>query len=323
MVGLLLLAGRMHGVSRKARRKPKIISSRGRSVEVNKHKLKHPLQAVCLSNTPATREAKPEADVRHIVLDTGGDLEYLEGQSVGIIPPGAKTKVYSIASAGQGDLSDGTTVSLCVKRLVEVDKDYGEVEEDGLYAGHKVYRGVGSNYLCDLKPGDTVAITGPTGKELLLPDDPDSKVLMLATGTGIAPFRGFLTSEFCRGIDQGEGKLWLILGVADRSSILYPQELSDCVSANSDRLRVDYALSREEKDEQGRKMYIQSKMRQCGEDIWRWLQEPNFHLYMCGMKAMESGVHEALSEICASHGSDWKEILARMRKEGRYHAEVY
>lgn len=45
---------------------------------------------------------------------------------------------YSIASAGQGDLSDGTTVSLCVKRLVEVDKDYGEVEEDGLYAGHKV-----------------------------------------------------------------------------------------------------------------------------------------------------------------------------------------
>lgn len=41
------------------------------------------------------------------------------------------------------------------------------------------------------------------------------------------------------------------------------------------------------------------------------------------VQAMESGVHEALSEICASHGSDWKEILARMRKEGRYHAEVY
>ncbi|KAF4737553.1 Fnr1p, partial [Perkinsus olseni] len=137
VVAGLLLLGKRRGVTRQAR-KPKLLTSRGRSVQVNKHKLKKPLEAVCLSNTPATREPKPEADVRHIVLDTGGALEYLEGQSIGIIPPGAKTKVYSIASAGQGDLADGTTVSLCVKRLVEVDKEHGEVEVSGPHAGHKV-----------------------------------------------------------------------------------------------------------------------------------------------------------------------------------------
>ncbi|KAF4660027.1 Fnr1p [Perkinsus olseni] len=323
VVAGLLMLGKRRGVTRQARR-PKTLTSRGRSVQVNKHKLKKPLEAVCLSNAPATREPKPEADVRHIVLDTGGALEYLEGQSIGIIPPGSKTKVYSIASAGQGDLADGTTVSLCVKRLVEVDKEHGEVEVSGPHAGHKVYRGVGSNHLCDLEPGDKVAVTGPTGKDLLLPEDPESKVLMLATGTGIAPFRGFLSSEFSgRTKGQHKGKFWLILGVADNSAILYPEELADYVTSDPERLRIDYALSREDKDGEGRKMYIQNKMRQCGDDIWSWLQDPKFHLYMCGLKAMESGVHEALADICSSHGGDWQKILTRMRKEGRYHAEVY
>ncbi|KAF4673757.1 Fnr1p [Perkinsus chesapeaki] len=359
LVGLVAL-GRVNKVTRRAR-KPKMISSRGRSVVANKHKLKKPLSAVCLSNTPATEEPKPNAEVRHIVLDTHGDLEYLEGQSIGIIPPQAKMRVPQMnidirerisclemvcicGGAGDwlivrlpcqnvtfrlfmialkltmGDLQDGATVSLCVKRVVEVDKDHGEVEVAGPYAGHKdwsegredalrttvkmiyylhcithlesvttgspwhVYRGIGSNFLCDLKPGDKVDITGPTGKELLLPEEEESKVLMLATGTGIAPFRGFLSSQFNNSSTNQKGKFWLILGVADRSSILYPKELEDYESGNPEHLRIDYALSREEKDDKGNKMYIQNKMRECGDEIWSWLQDPHFHLYMCGLK---------------------------------------
>jgi ferredoxin--NADP+ reductase len=93
-------------------------------------------------------------------------------------------RLYSIASSAPGDYGDANTVSLCVKRLIYEDEDGKEV------------KGVCSNYLCDLKEGTDVKITGPVGKALLLPKDPNATVIMLATGTGIAPFRSFLWRFF-------------------------------------------------------------------------------------------------------------------------------
>merc|ERR1712060_1033635 len=77
--------------------------------------------------------------------------------------------------------------------------DYANVEpgEDPEFPdADKVYRGVCSSFICDLKPGEEVLITGPTGAEMLLPADPNANIIMLATGTGIAPFRSFLRYLF-------------------------------------------------------------------------------------------------------------------------------
>merc|ERR1719174_2626364 len=126
--------------------------------------------------------------------------------SLGLIAPGpdkktgkdpAAGRLYSIASSAVGDDQSSKTVSLCVKRVVEVDgkhfnRDVGEDKPDKAgthYPNNKVYRGVASNYICDLKVGDEVTITGPVGTEMLLPRDPESVLIMLATGTGIAPMR--------------------------------------------------------------------------------------------------------------------------------------
>merc|ERR1712110_847379 len=130
-----------------------------------------------------------------------------EGQSIGIIAPGpdkkgetpAKIRLYSIASSAVGDFEDSKTVSLCVKRVVEVDGDHAnrEVGEDKAdkagtaFPENKVYRGVCSNFINDLSPGDEVNITGPTGAEMLLPEEDDCNIIMLATGTGIAPMRSY------------------------------------------------------------------------------------------------------------------------------------
>merc|ERR1711904_543983 len=121
----------------------------------------------------------------------------------GVISPGpdktgktpAAVRLYSIASSAVGDNENEKTVSLCVKRVVELDgkfanREVGEDKPDKAgtnFPKNKVYRGVASNYICDLNVGDEVLITGPVGTEMLLPQDPDSVLIMLATGTGIAP----------------------------------------------------------------------------------------------------------------------------------------
>src|SRR5579883_652912 len=143
-------------------------------VPVNIYRPNSPFIGKCISNQELVGEGGI-GTVRHLKFDiSGGNLRYLEGQSIGIIPPGLdkngkpeKLRLYSIASTRHGDDMDDKTVSLCVRQL-----EYKHPE-----TGETVY-GVCSTYICNLKPGDEIKITGPTGKEMLLPEDPDAKIIM-------------------------------------------------------------------------------------------------------------------------------------------------
>ena len=154
-------------------------------IPVNIYRPKNPLTGRCLVNQKLV-QAKAVGDVRHLIFELPeGNFRYLEGQSIGIIPPGLddrgkphKLRLYSIASTRHGDYDDNRTVSLCVRLL-----EYPHPE-----TGETVY-GVCSSHLCNLAPGDQVNITGPVGSSFLPPDDPNATIIMMATGTGIAPFR--------------------------------------------------------------------------------------------------------------------------------------
>ncbi|KAL3322543.1 hypothetical protein AABB24_039911, partial [Solanum stoloniferum] len=130
-------------------------------VVVNKFRPKDPYIGRCLLNTKITGDDAP-GETWHMVFSTEGEIPYREGQSIGVIIDGVdsngkphKLRLYSIASSALGDFGDSKTVSLCVKRLVYTN-DKGEM-----------VKGVCSNFLCDLKPGAEVKITGPIGKEML------------------------------------------------------------------------------------------------------------------------------------------------------------
>jgi ferredoxin--NADP+ reductase len=161
-------------------------------VPVNIYRPNAPFIGKCISNEALVKEGGIGL-VQHLKFDlTGGDLRYIEGQSIGIIPPGLdkngkpeKLRLYSIASTRHGDDVNDKTVSLCVRQL---EYEHPETKE-------KVF-GVCSTFLCNLKAGDEVKITGPVGKEMLLPEDTDAKVIMMATGTGIAPMRAYLWRMF-------------------------------------------------------------------------------------------------------------------------------
>ena len=150
----------------------------------NLHGPKAPTTATVVGNVQVN-EAGTANETHHIVLDFGQmPFPVLEGQSIGIVPPGLDEKgkahharQYSIASPRNGERAGYNNLSITVKRVVED------------HAGKPV-KGVASNYLCDLEIGDTVQVIGPFGSSFLMPNHPKSNIVMICTGTGSAPMRG-------------------------------------------------------------------------------------------------------------------------------------
>ncbi len=292
-------------------------------IPVNIYRPKNPFIGKCIDIYDLVDEGGI-GTCRHMTFDlSGGDLHYVEGQSIGIIPPGTddkgnahKLRLYSIASTRHGDNLDDKTVSLCVRKLEYKHPETGELVE-----------GVCSSYLCNLKPGDDVAITGPVGKEMLLPSDEDANIIMIATGTGIAPFRAYLWRMFKEGELNPEynfkGLAWLFFGIPKTPNILYQEDLEAMVEKYPDNFRMDYAISREQKNSEGGKMYIQHKIAERADELWELIQNPKTHTYICGLKGMEGGIDEALSAAASKNGVDWTTYRKQMKKEHRWHVETY
>jgi len=290
-------------------------------IPVNIYRPKNPYIGKCMSNEELVAEGGV-GTVRHLKFDiSGGDLRYVEGQSIGIIPPGVdnqgkphKLRLYSIASTRHGDDVDDKTVSLCVRQL-----EYKHPE-----SGETVY-GVCSTHLCNLEVGADVAITGPVGKEMLLPHDEDATIIMIATGTGIAPFRAFLWRMFKEQHEdyKFKGLAWLFFGIPFTANILYRQELEELQRQFPDNFRLTCAISREEKNPEGGKMYIQDRIKEKADDLWPLIQKPNTHTYICGLKGMEDGIDQGMSAAAGKFGVDWSEYQKQLKKEHRWHVEMY
>ena len=270
--------------------------------------------------------AQATGETCDIVIDHKGKMPYWEGQSYGVIPPGINPKnnkpytnrLYSIASSRYGDDMKGTTTTLCVRRAT-----YWCPE---LKAEDPAKKGVCSNFLCDAKPGDSVSLTGPSGKVMLLPEKtPEADIIMVATGTGIAPYRSFWKRLFIENTPAAEafkGQAWLFLGVANTDALLYDDELQMIKKKNPEQFRLDYALSREQTNKDGGKMYIQDKVEEYADEIFAKLDN-GAHMYFCGLKGMMPGILAMLEKVATGKGLVWKEQLKEWKEKGQWHVEVY
>ncbi|CAO2835169.1 unnamed protein product [Amaranthus hypochondriacus] len=268
---------------------------------------------------------KAPGETCHIVIDHGGNVPYWEGQSYGIIPPGENPKkpgsphnvrLYSIASTRYGDYFDGKTATLCVRRAVYYDPETGKEDP--------AKKGICSNFLCDSKPGDKVQITGPSGKVMLLPEDPNATHIMIATGTGVAPFRGYLRRMFMEDVPtyKFKGLGWLFLGVANTDSLLYDDEFTKYLKDYPENFRYDTALSREQQNKKGGKMYVQDKIEEYSDEIFKMLDN-GAHIYFCGLKGMMPGIQDTLKRVAEERGESWDEKLSQLKKNKQWHVEVY
>ena len=259
-------------------------------------------------------EVGSDYDTHHIVLDFGAlPFPVLEGQSIGVLPPGVDDKgrphharQYSIASPRNGERPGYNNVSLTIKRVLED------------YQGRPV-RGVASNFMCDLKVGDKLQVIGPFGTSFLMPNHPKSHIVMICTGTGSAPMRAM--TEWRRSLRQSgkfeSGKLMLFFGARTKEELPYFGPLQ---TLPKDFIDINFAFSRE----LGRpKRYVQDVMRERAPDLAALLADPNAYFYVCGLKAMEDGVVLALRDVALQHGLDWDAAAAALKREGRLHLETY
>ncbi|MEM9015739.1 MAG: sulfite reductase subunit alpha [Verrucomicrobiota bacterium] len=181
--------------------------------------------------------------------------------------------------------------------------------------------GVCSTYLSDRVNGDgTVPVFFQPAPHFKLPTDLSTDVIMCGPGTGIAPFRAFLEE---REANEAAGRNWLFFGNPHESTdFLYRDQLL-AMQERGTLQQLDLAWSRDGKA----KVYVQDKMRDQGEELWKWL-DGGAHFYVCGdAKRMAKDVDAALHEVAAVHGGLGEDgaadFIKQLTKEKRYQRDVY
>lgn len=255
---------------------------------------------------------KSASFVRHVCVDVAGTpLEgaWLAGQSFGVVPPGSdaagrqhKVRLYSIASPSYGEDGYGKVLSTTCKRLIAEREPQSEKEDA---ADHRLFLGVCSNYVCDLREGDPVAVTGPSGKRFVLPTDRDAHdYLLLATGTGIAPFRGFIHELFVgppegsparAGWKKCTSTVHLVMGTPYTSDLIYDGFFRE-VSRDNPNFSYHTVISRELRPDGGKGEYIHHYVDRTLPQFGALLRSERTLIYICGLAGMQVGVFQTLAK---------------------------
>ncbi len=226
-------------------------------------------------------------------------------QLLGLLRP-LTPRLYSIASS-QSEVEEEVHLTVGVVRYPQ---------EDGT-----VRSGAASSYLADRLAEDAeVRVFVEHTDNFRLPLNPDTPVIMVGPGTGIAPFRAFLQEREAQG---AEGNNWLFFGNPHfTQDFLYQVEWQRYVKSGL-LSKISLAFSRD----QAEKVYVQHRLREAGQELYQWL-EAGAHFYVCGdANQMAKDVQEALLEVIAEHGhksrEEAEEYLSELRRAKRYQRDVY
>ncbi|HBR0977755.1 TPA: NADPH-dependent assimilatory sulfite reductase flavoprotein subunit [Klebsiella variicola] len=223
---------------------------------------------------------------------------------IGLLRP-LTPRLYSIASS-QAEVESEVHVTVGVVRY--------EIEG-------RARAGGASSFLADRVEEDgEVRVFIEHNDNFRLPANPETPVIMIGPGTGIAPFRAFMQQ---RAADGAQGKNWLFFGNPHfTEDFLYQVEWQSYVKEGL-LTRIDLAWSRD----QQQKVYVQDKLREQGAELWRWIND-GAHIYVCGdANRMAKDVEHTLLEVIAEYGAmdaeAADEFLSELRVERRYQRDVY
>ncbi len=271
-------------------------------------------EAVVQSSTRITPAST--AEVRQITLRIDEPAIYfLEGQNIGVLVPGPhafgnKThhRYYTIANA-RGDDS-GVELELLVRRCFYIDEVSGEE-----------YPGVASRYLCDAQVGDRITLTGPYRSPFRIPADKNSNLLMLGTGTGIAPFRAFLRRLYEERQDWA-GKVRLYYGARTGTDLLYMNDINNDLATYYDQATfqaiqgLSHGVLSDEADA------LRDGVDAHAEEVWDLVCSPKTHVYLAGMKKAAAAFEASMTRLAGSP-EQWREIKQGLIEDRRWSELTY
>ncbi|ACB92191.1 assimilatory sulfite reductase (NADPH) flavoprotein subunit [Xylella fastidiosa subsp. fastidiosa] len=184
--------------------------------------------------------------------------------------------------------------------------------------GHE-HIGAASSFLAGLTEADTLPVYIQPNERFRLPADATRDIIMIGSGTGVAPFRAFVQE---RAESGATGRNWLFFGAQHfNCDFLYQTEWQQALQ-RGELHALDLAFSRDHAE----KIYVQHRLLAQGQEVYTWLQN-GAYLYVCGAISMSKDVHTTLLQILVTHGNLTKEAAAEtligMQREGRYARDVY
>ena len=304
-----------------------------------------PVKATVIKNELCMR-GKSASFVRHVCFDVSGtplEGNFRAGQSFGVIPPGVdakgqphKVRLYSIASPTCGEDGEGKVLSTTCKRLID-EVSPQTLRDDPEARG--LFHGICSNYISDLAVGAEVLVTGPAGKRFVLPKDPQKHdYLFLATGTGIAPFRGMVKDLYENG-EPFESQVHLVMGAPYRSDLLY-DDFFEAIDEANPNFSYHRVISREIPAEGAafNKGYVHHYLDRAVDLHEGLLKRDSTLIYLCGLSGMQTGVFQMLAskglgevylkikdDLASTPPEEWnaKDIRRFVRPSRRCMLEVY
>ena len=246
----------------------------------------------------STRITPPQADeVREIVLDVAQpDFTPVAGQTVGILAPGDPAfgqsehfRLYTVAD--RPVTTDGTTrIVLAVRRCNYVDA----------YSGER-YEGRASNYLCDLRPGDELTLTGPYGQPFEVPANPNATLILIGMGTGIAPFRA-LVRHIYEDRPDFRGHILLLHGGLTGVDLLYRNDARDDFQLYYDRPTFEAIDALAAHPVWEPDIDWQTPLQKRTEEIAHLLESPNTYVYLAGLEAIRDQLDSVFAEVVGDPG---------------------
>ena len=270
-----------------------------------------------VSNTRITSEQSPE-EVRELVLELEeSDLACAIGQSIGVLAPGSPEfghehhlRLYSVADLPERAGGGRPRLKIAVRRCSAIDE----------YSGEE-FPGVASNFLCDLGPGDGFEITGPFGLAFEVPEEHDANLILIGSGTGIAPFRAFVKHLY-RDVPDWKGRVWLFYGARSGLELFYMNDERDDFAQyyDQDTFRAFKALSH--RPGWTDRIDWHQAIEESGEEIWEMLGEPKTYVYVAGLEKSMEELDDVFAKLAGS-AQKWLRRKAELLAGHRWVELVY
>ena len=258
---------------------------------------------------PASRE-----EVRHLVFRTG-DLSFDAsiGNCVRVMAPGQlgnpwHTRIYSIMDLERRN--DGTDFAICVRRCSYIDDFNGEE-----------YKGIASNYLCDMRPDDVLQFAGPVGYPFSIPEDKTADILMLGMGTGIAPFRTLIRQIYEK-IGGWKGRVRLFYGARSPLEMLHMNDENSDLANYYDQPTFKAFQAVSPRPALDAPVELDKALEQNAAEVWDMINRPNTRVFVAGAGNMLDTIDKAMVTVAGS-GRNWNSAHAALVSSGRWSEVLY